>query len=82
MTDMLFKYYGIDWGAMIATFFMLYYLGNKKRQGFLFGIIASILWIAFNTLVQSAPGILANIIFVTINLRSYVKWNTTKTNEA
>lgn len=74
-SDMLFKYYGVDWGAMISTFFMLYYLGNKKSQGFLFGILTSILWIIFNFMAESIPGVFANIVFIVLNLRSYWKWN-------
>ena len=35
MLDLLFKYHGIDWGAMIATFFMLYYLGKSVSKLFL-----------------------------------------------
>ena len=40
MMDILTKYYGIDWAATISMFFMIYYIGNKKRQGFLFGVLA------------------------------------------
>jgi hypothetical protein len=74
MIDILFKYYGIDWAAMVATFFSIYYLGNKKPQGFLFSVFSSILWIAFNCLVVSIAGVLANMAFIALNLRGYWKW--------
>jgi len=74
MIDVLFKYYGIDWAAMVATLFSIYYLGNKKPQGFLLGILSSILWISFNCLVVSIAGVLANTIFIAISFRGYRKW--------
>lgn len=82
ITEILFKYYGVDWGAMVSTFFMIYYLGNKKAQGFIFGVITSILWIIFNCMVQSVPGVFANVVFIVLNVRSYWKWNSEHTTPA
>ena len=73
MTDFLFNHYGIDWGAMVFMFLSIYHLGNKKRIGFLYGIVASLLWIAFNCLVNSLPGIVANAVIIFVNLQSYYK---------
>ena len=72
--DILFKYYGIDWTAMIMTFCFLYYVGEEKRSGFVFGILASISWLIFGILAESIANILANLIFITLNVRGYVKW--------
>ena len=72
--EILFKYDGIDWLAMIMTFLALYYLGEKKRFGFIFGILASISWLTFGVLVDSIANILANVIFIVLNLRGYANW--------
>lgn len=72
--EIILKYHGIDWLAMTLTFLTLYYLGEKKRFGFIFGILASISWLTFGVLVDSIANIVANLIFTGLNLRGYVNW--------
>jgi nicotinamide riboside transporter PnuC len=72
--EMLLKYHGVDWIAMVLTFLTLYYLGEKRRSGFVFGILASISWLIFGVLVQSIANIVANVIFIALNLRGYLNW--------
>ena len=56
------------------TFLTLYYLGEKRRFGFVFGIVASISWLIFGILVDSIANIIANVIFIALNLRGYLNW--------
>jgi nicotinamide riboside transporter PnuC len=72
--EIIFKYHGIDWIAIIMTFLTLYYLGERRRFGFVFGIVASISWLIFGILVDSIANIVANIIFIALNLRGYLNW--------
>jgi len=72
--EILLKYHGIDWIAIIMTFLTLYYLGEKRRFGFVFGIVASISWLIFGILVDSIANIIANVIFIALNLRGYLNW--------
>ena len=72
--EIIFKYHGIDWVAIIMTFLTLYYLGEKRRFGFIFGIVASIAWLIFGVLVDSIANIIANVIFIALNLRGYLNW--------
>jgi len=72
--EIIFKYHGIDWVAIIMTFLTLYYLGEKRRFGFVFGIVASISWLIFGILVDSIANIIANVIFIALNLRGYLNW--------
>ena len=74
MTEILLKYHGIDWVVIIMTFLTLYYLGEKRRFGFVFGIVASISWLIFGILVDSIANIIANVIFIALNLRGYLNW--------
>ena len=74
LMDILFKYYGIDWTAMVMTCCFLYYVGEEKRSGFVFGILASIAWLAFGILAESIANVIANLIFITLNARGYLKW--------
>ncbi|NOQ86300.1 MAG: PnuC protein [Deltaproteobacteria bacterium] len=72
--EIIFKYHGIDWIAIIMTFLTLYYLGERRRFGFVFGIVASISWLIFGILVDSIANIVANVIFIALNLRGYLNW--------
>ena len=72
--EIIFKYHGIDLIAIIMTFLTLYYLGEKRRFGFVFGIVASISWLIFGILVDSIANIIANVIFIALNLRGYLNW--------
>lgn len=72
--EILFKYYAIDWTAMVMTFCFLYYVGEKKRSGFVFGILASIAWLTFGILAESIANVIANVIFITLNVRGYLRW--------
>ena len=74
MQEVLLNYHGIDWIAMIMTFCSLYYLGEKKRCGFVFGIAASISWLTFGALAGSVANVVANIIFIILNIRGYLNW--------
>jgi len=72
--EFLFKYHGIDWIAIIMTFLTLYYLGEKRRCGFIYGILASLSWLTFGVLADSIANIIANVIFIALNLRGYLNW--------
>jgi len=74
MSDIVLNYYGVDWTAMVMTFFSLYYLGEKRRLGFFFGVLASISWLTFGFLAGSIANVLANVIFITLNVRGYINW--------
>ena len=77
--EILLKYHGVDWIAMVLTFLTLYYLGEKRRSGFVFGILASISWLIFGVLVHSIANIVANVIFIALNLRGYLNWKASAT---
>ena len=68
------KYYGTDWAAMCFTFGQLFLLGNGKRVGFVFGILATISWTAFGIMAGSIANPIANTIFLIMNVRGLLKW--------
>ncbi|MFG0299798.1 MAG: PnuC protein [Phycisphaerales bacterium JB047] len=73
-TDLLFKYYGLDWAAMAFTFLSLYRLGSGKRDGFIYGLLANVCWAAFGIMAESIANPLANAVFLAMNLRGYGRW--------
>ncbi len=68
------NYYGIDWIAMVATFLSIHNLSNKRKSGFIYGLIAAFFWTIFNLFVESYAGILANVVFAAMNIRGFIKW--------
>lgn len=68
-------YYGVDWFAASMSVLMIYYIGNKNRIGFYFGLAANITWLIFAIMASSPPIFLSNVIFLLLNLRGISKWN-------
>lgn len=67
-------YHGIDWVAMCLTFSAIYLLGNKSRMGFVVMMIGNLCWTLIGLWAQSYAMILANLGFLTMNLRGFMKW--------
>jgi hypothetical protein len=67
-------YYGIDWLAMLLTLIAIYLIGNKSRIGFYLMIFGNLCWIALGLLSQSIAMIIANFLFVIMNIRAIILW--------
>ena len=70
----IFNFYGTDWLAMLFTMLQLHLLGCKKLNGFKFGIIGNFFWMIFAIQVGSIANMLANCIFMCINLKGLHAW--------
>ncbi|MGJ8637196.1 MAG: hypothetical protein ACSHX5_10160 [Phycisphaerales bacterium] len=75
--NFLFSYYGLDWAAAVFMFLSMYRLGKHKKDGFVYAALASICWIAFNLIAQSAAGVVANAIIAVMAFRSLTTWSKT-----
>ena len=81
MTD-LFKYFGLDWLAMLLSVIAMILLGNKVKWGFTLFMLANITWILLGfLLLHSYAIVLGNIIFLITNTRGFIKWNAEKKTE-
>lgn len=75
MTD-LFKYYGLDWLAMILSVIAMILLGNKVKWGFISFMLANVTWILLGLfLLNSYAIVIGNVIFLVTNTRGFIKWN-------
>lgn len=75
MTD-LFKYYGLDWLAMILSVTAMILLGNKIKWGFSFFMLANVTWVLLGIfLLYSYAIVIGNIIFLITNMRGFLKWS-------
>jgi len=72
----IFKYYGLDWAAMVLSVIAMVLLGNKMKWGFVFFMTANITWIVLGVLLLNSWAIaIGNAIFLITNLRGFIKWN-------
>lgn len=71
---MILKYYGLDWLATVLTLTAIYFIGEKKQIGFIYGMLSNILWIVFGAWFESAAIIVANVGFLMLNMRGYWFW--------
>ena len=72
---MSFNYFGVDWFAMAFTLCAIYLLGDKKRAGFVVMICGNSCWIAVGYLSSSLAMMIANVVFLAMNLRGYLRWS-------
>lgn len=76
LIETITHYYGIDWLASSLSVLMIYFLGNKNRIGFFFGISANLSWLIFAVMASSPPIFVSNCIFLVLNMRGIGKWKT------
>jgi hypothetical protein len=67
-------YFGIDWLAMCLTFSAIYCLGNKSRHGFVIQMLGNLCWAAIGVWAHSPAMVIANLGFLLMNVRGYLRW--------
>jgi len=72
MIETLFKHYGLDWLAMMFTFFAIHALGNKNRNGFFIMMLGNASWIIMANMLDSLAMALANLGFFIMNVRGFL----------
>ena len=68
------QYFGVDWIAMCLTFAGIYFLGNKTRSGFVIMMLGNLCWTVIGLWAHSYAMIIANLGFLSMNVRGFVKW--------
>ncbi len=71
----LTQHFGIDWLAMVLTFFGINYLGSKKRRGFVIMLCGNACWIILAVKLRTWGMVAANVVFLAMNVRGIVKWH-------
>ena len=69
------KYYGIDWAIFLLLVCQIWFLGEKYRFAFLFGVSAAMCGIFFGYLIDSIATIVMNIVCCVMYLMAYYKWD-------
>lgn len=70
----LLNYYGLDWIGTVLILLCIYLVGEQERKGFIYGMLGCCLWLIFGFLAESYATIVANIVFLVMYGRGYLKW--------
>lgn len=68
------QYYGFDWLALLLGIFGIWKLGDKKRSGFIFYMLAAVAGFIFAMLAHTVAYMIVNALIFTLQLRAYLKW--------
>ena len=68
-------FYGLDWAASVAQLVSMEMLARKRRSGWVWKIIATLLWLGFNLVVGSFPAAAMSAVYIAMNVRGYLKWS-------
>jgi hypothetical protein len=73
--DSLWQYYGVDCAAVVFTFFGMWLIGLKHLGGPTCMALAAVFWSIVGWMTQSYPMLVANIIFLVMNIWTFWKWS-------
>jgi len=59
---------------MLLTFWGIYWIGDKRRNGFALTFLGNCFWIIFAIMTQGIALLFTNIVIAMLNLRGYLKW--------
>lgn len=76
----MLEYMGIDWLAMVLTMVAIWQIGNKHISGFYLMIIGNSAWVILGFLTASMALVVANLIFIGMNVRAILKWSRPETD--
>lgn len=68
------QYYGIDWIITLTVFAGIFLLGDKKKLGFIIGMISTAFALVFSFQIGSIANGVTAIILFSLYLRGYIKW--------
>jgi len=74
MIEMMGNHLGLDLVAVVLMFISFWLLGNQRREGFIFGLLAALAFVAFNGMVDSLWGILGNLVLAGLSIRGWIRW--------
>ena len=68
------NYYGTDWVTLLCNLIAIWLIGNGRKHGFIFGLMACSADFAFGYLAQSSAIMAGSLLFTVFNIRAFYKW--------
>jgi hypothetical protein len=75
------KYYGLDWAGTALGLLSIYYLGKKRKIGFVLRIAASVFWVIFGVVVGTTAGVIANVAVILLAVSGLKQWRAQTSDE-
>jgi len=72
--ELFSTYYGLDWVAATLMLVGLWMVANKKRNGFLVTVVASVVGALVSLMAVQYGFLLSNVAMVFVALRGYLLW--------
>ena len=72
--ESLWKYSGVDWIGIMFSMLSTYYLGKKRKRGFLIGMLGNLAFVVFGFMAGSIANVVANGCYFVLNARGWWKW--------
>jgi len=69
-----FQYYGIDWLVTLTVFAGIFLLGDKKKFGFIIGMVSATFAFIFILQIGSIANGMTSIVLFVLYLRGFMKW--------
>lgn len=70
----MLQFLGIDILATILVILEYYYIGKKKKIGFIYGVLSCILWIGIAVYTQIWMLLVMNVFIGYAITKAYLKW--------
>ncbi len=69
------RYYGVDWLLLAAAIAGIMLLGDRKKEGFVLGMISSLLGIIFSVQIGSIANGMSSFLLLCVYCRGYWRWS-------
>ena len=69
-----FQYYGVDWVVTLTVFIGVFLLGEKKKEGFIVGMISCVFGCIFSVQIGSMANAITSVVLFALYLRGYLRW--------
>lgn len=76
------EYYAVDWLAMLLTLVAIWHIGNMSPSGFVLMVVANLCWVGVGVMGNSLALVIANLVFVLMNLRALKKWSKSRSGHS
>lgn len=76
--SLLGKYYGVDWILMLTVFVGIFLLGEKKKLGFIVGMLSAVFGLIFSIQIASVANGVSSFVLLALYMRGYLRWTRTE----
>jgi hypothetical protein len=68
------QYWGVDWALAAAALASIFFLGDKRRAGFLIGVFSCVLGLIFSWQINSIANAITSSVLLLLYMRGWLKW--------